>query len=151
MERITPLEGSRVVSTNDESPSESVQKVAVPLFGRFVAPRFCFAQEVLVATVKAGKVISSEVRQVMGPERFARQLMDLHRLGVRVLLCGGFNRRFMPLAEQLGMTILWGLMGPAQDVVDRYVAGALSANEWNGRRPGRRGRHGWRRCPNKQE
>ncbi|MCD6497525.1 MAG: hypothetical protein J7M25_04370 [Deltaproteobacteria bacterium] len=140
-----------MVSNNDENAPGSVQKVAVPLFGRYVAPRFCFAQEVLVATVEAGQVLSTEVRELQGPERFARQIMDLQRLGVRVLLCGGFNRRFMPLAEQLGMTILWGLMGPAEDVVERYAAGTLPVNDWNGRRPGRRGRRRRRRYPKEEE
>ena len=99
-------------------------KLALPLFGDEVAPRFCVADEVLVVEVSDGADPPSHSLSLAGtpwPERLSR----LSGQGVTVLLCGGINRRFMPLARNLGIQVIWGLAGRADQLIDAYCRGEI--------------------------
>jgi predicted Fe-Mo cluster-binding NifX family protein len=101
-------------------------KVAVPLFEEEVAPRFCFARELLVATVEEGKVTARErllVESLPWPDRIRR----LGELGVTVVLAGGFDRCQAPMAHARGMRIISGLGGTADEALRAFCAGELSA------------------------
>ena len=52
-------------------------------------------------------------------------LRKLASQGVTVLLCAGFDRTFEPVARDLGIDVVWGLVGPAEHLVDAYYAGRL--------------------------
>ncbi len=91
-------------------------KVAVPLFGKVVAPRFGFAEEFLIAEVSAGEVSGIKVVALTALDWHGR-LAELKDQGVKVLLCGGFNRQFDPLAESLGIEVIAGIAGDADAVV----------------------------------
>ena len=117
-------------------------RVAVPLFGEDVAPRFGFADNFLVADIEDKKVTSAQ--RIENSERgWANRLNKLRKLGVEVLLCGGFNRSFIPLAEDLGIGVLAGLAGDAFQAVAAFARGdsmpTLSCHWMN------RGTS-WRRC-----
>ncbi len=133
-------------------------RLAIPLFGDEVAPRFCVADELLLADVVEGAIDSRRRVSVAGvawPGRL-RRLADR---GVTVLLCGGFNRGFMPLALRLGIEVRWGLAGRVDQLMDAYCRGEIERFVLcprRGRRgasprsPGRRGppaavRGPWRR------
>lgn len=111
-------------------------RVAVPVFGEDVAPRFCFAREMLVVDLEEGRETGR--RFVMfGNGRWAQRIRLLEDLGVDVLLCGGFNRRLQPAAEQAGIRVLWGQRGEAEAILEAYRAGTLDPPA-----PCRRGRAG---------
>ena len=97
-------------------------KVAVPLFGSAVAPRFGFANEFLVAEVVNREVTRTERVSIAALEWHGR-LAALQGHGITVLLCGGFNRRFDPLAESLGIEVIAGLAGEADATVAAYARG----------------------------
>jgi predicted Fe-Mo cluster-binding NifX family protein len=97
-------------------------KVAVPLFGRDVAPRFGFAEEFLIADIdREGETGARRVR-IAGTGWPAR-LEELQRLEVDAIVCGGFNRRFVPLAESCGMRVLAGVVGDAQEAIASLARG----------------------------
>jgi hypothetical protein len=98
--------------------------IAVPLFGDDVAPRFCFASELLVAEVAGGAVRSRQrvaVQGLDGPER----IRLLNRLGVTLVLASGFNRRVLPMARAHGIEIIWGLTGNAEGILRALCNGEL--------------------------
>ena len=97
-------------------------KVAVPLFGSVVAPRFGFADEFLVAEVIDREVSRTERISIAALEWHGR-LAELQGHGITVLLCGGFNRRFDPLAESMGIEVIAGLSGDADAAVAAYARG----------------------------
>ena len=97
-------------------------RVAIPLFGKDVAPRFGFADAYLVATVDAEKVLSTEQVQNTG-QGWPHRMDQLKDIGVKVLLCGGFNRKFLPLAEDLGIRVFAGLTGDARACVEAFARG----------------------------
>ena len=97
-------------------------RVAVPLFGNDVAPRFGFAVRFLIVEIADEQiVITSEVETAANG--WPNRLSDLSAMGVEVLLCGGFNRAFVPLAEDLGIRVLAGLAGDALKVAEAFARG----------------------------
>lgn len=109
-----------------KAPRQADLVVAVPLFGEEVAPRFCYAAEVLVARVESGQVRSRRRLAMDGlpwPERI-RMLAGLH---VELILAGGFDRRVLPMAAGCGIEVLWGLTGNVEELLDALCQGKLAA------------------------
>lgn len=97
-------------------------RFAIPLFGRQVAPRFCSAEELLVVDRIDGREASRKVYPLYG-EGLPERLALVARMGVERLYCGGFNGRFLPLADGLGLQVRWGVVGLAEDAVREVLAG----------------------------
>jgi len=100
--------------------------VAVPILDGHVAPRFGFADSFLIGEIAGGRVTRVDRIQVMH-RGFAGRLGALRGLGVEVVVCGGFNRAFLPLAEELEMRVLAGVAGEARRAMDEFAAGRLVA------------------------
>lgn len=99
-------------------------RIALPLFGSDIAPRFCFAREMLVVDLVEGKETSR--RHVMfGHEYGPQRIRTLSEYGVKVILCSGFNRHFLPLAQESGIEVVWGLQGDIEDLIERFLSGKL--------------------------
>ena len=123
--------------------------LAVPLHGNEVAPRFCSADEFMIAEVD-GERICHVQRLTIPQEAWPRRLERLSTAGVRILLCGGFNRSFLPVAEGLGMRVISGLAGKADQVIEAFlrdefeqfrfvphgIGGGNRGRGWAGRRHG---------------
>ena len=107
-------------------------RIGVPLFGRDVAPRFCAADRLLLVEVREGRAVS-ETEVALADEDIPRRLLRLRALEVDRLLCGGFSRRFVPLAETLGIGLVWGLVGDAREAARAFLAG--TGNGGPGRGP----------------
>ncbi|MBN1336700.1 MAG: hypothetical protein JXB39_12150 [Deltaproteobacteria bacterium] len=97
-------------------------RLALPLFEDDVSPRFCGADRILVVDIEEGRETGRHVVDPV-PADFFDRLVLLRDLGVRELLCGGFNRCWLPLAESLGLRVFWGLWGPAEAVLQRRMEG----------------------------
>src|SRR6266511_2172850 len=101
-------------------------RIAVALFGDEVSPRWCGAREALVASVRGGAIEATE-RLELGDCSNVVRLGRLRVLGVSVLLCGGFDRRFLLRAGRLGIRVVWGVTGGALKALQRF-AGASAAD-----------------------
>ncbi len=116
--------------------------VAVPLFGQDVAPRFGFADSFLIAEIVDNQVLRAD-QVVTIADGWVSRLGQLRDLGIEVLLCGGFNRAFVPLAEELGVSVLAGLVGEARQVLEAFARGeatpTFSCNGMGRRRRAGRG------------
>jgi len=93
--------------------------LAVPLHGDDVAPRFCSADRFLIVELD-GSPTRSVRRLTISEATWAQCLERLSAAGVSVLLCGGFNRSFLPLAEGLGIRVIFGLAGEAEELIDAF-------------------------------
>ena len=115
--------------------------LAVPLHGDDVAPRFCSADQFLIAEPDGDR--AQHVRRLTISEVTWSQCLErLSAAGVRVLLCGGFNRSFLPLAEGLGIRVISGLAGEAEQLIDAFLRDEIERYRFLPRRGRRRGRHG---------
>jgi len=94
--------------------------LGVPLHGEDVAPRFCSADQFMIAELDQGRVRRLH-RLSIPEEEWLQRLERLSAAGVRVLLCGGFNRSFLPLAERFGIRVIFGLAGEAERLIDAFL------------------------------
>jgi predicted Fe-Mo cluster-binding NifX family protein len=114
--------------------------LGVPLHGADVAPRFCSADRFMIAELDGDRV-SRVFRVTIPEESWSERLKLLSAAGVRVLLCGGFNRSFLPVAEGLGIRVITGLAGEADRLIDAFLRGEIERFQFLPCR----GRHGRRR------
>jgi predicted Fe-Mo cluster-binding NifX family protein len=123
----------------------TIMRLAIPLFGSEVAPRFGCAERILVADLREDGSWE-EAAQSLGLLPWPARLQHLAQLGVTVLLCGGFNRHWLPLAESLGIRVIWGLWGDARELISAFHAGRLQTPPafGHGGRGRGRGGHGGR-------
>lgn len=98
--------------------------VAIPLFGREIAPRLGFADEFLIATIENGRV-TSEGSQKLVRRGWLERMTQLRSLGIDVILCCGIIRQFIPLANSMGIDVVTGLTGDARGVLADFVSGEL--------------------------
>lgn len=98
--------------------------VAIATFGAEVSPRFCFAREVLVADLDADGDGGAPVP--LGPPGYPGRLRILADRGVGLLICGGFQRSFLPVAEGAGIHVVWGIAGPVAAALADARAGRLA-------------------------
>jgi len=97
-------------------------RVAIPTFGVEVSPRFCCAREALIVEVVGGRE-TARATVALGETCNPDRLHLLQGRGVSLLVCGGFNRRFLPEAEHAGIHVIWGVMGPVEEAVLELTAG----------------------------
>lgn len=103
-------------------------RIAVALFGLEVSPRWCVAREALLVTVRDGVSSGREVL-ALGDCSNAVRLGRLHARAVNVLVCGGFDRRFMPLARRLGIRVVCGVSGSAEEALRTFAAATNAASQ----------------------
>ena len=117
--------------------------VGVPLHGDDVAPRFCSADRFMIAELDGDRL--RRVRRLSIPEEaWSERLERLSAAGVRVLLCGGFNRSFLPLAESFGIRVIFGLAGEAERLIDAFLRNEIERYRFLPSRGRHRRRHGGR-------
>jgi predicted Fe-Mo cluster-binding NifX family protein len=112
-------------------------RVALPVFGTELSPRFCFAAEVLIVTQDRPDGVETRPRErlVLEGLGWPDRLRRLAERRVDVLLCGGFPRIFRAQAEALGIRVEVGLGGEAERVLEAFRRNALH-EVTSGGRPG---------------
>ena len=115
--------------------------LALPLQGDDVAPRFCSADQFAIAKLEGGRA-HRICRLTIRDEAWSRRLDRLSAAGVNVLLCGGFNRSFLPHAETLGIRVISGLAGEADRLIDAFVRYEIEQYRFLPCRRGSTARHG---------
>jgi hypothetical protein len=96
--------------------------IGIPLFGTEVSPRFCFADTILVVEVDRGREIRRFITS-LGEPWLPRRVADLATLGVRTLLCGAFNRAYLPTANRLGIQVITGVSGESESALASFLRG----------------------------
>ena len=118
-------------------------RIGIPLFNDEVSPRFCFAERMLVVRLGEGGEELDRDTVGLGSTWFPDRLALLAARGIDVLVCGGFNAAFLPHAERMGIRVISGVSGPAEESLSAFREGRLSANPQCCRGPGGgRGRRG---------
>jgi predicted Fe-Mo cluster-binding NifX family protein len=104
----------------DASRSIVTRRIAIALFGDEVSPRFCFAEAVVVVDIAEGRTVGRQVVS-LGEPWLARRLSQLASLGVHTLVCGAFNRAYLPAAERLGIQVITGVAGNKDEAIARFA------------------------------
>ena len=98
-------------------------KVAVPLLGNDVAPRFGEASQFLIAESFRGRVTAWDEITLDRVGDWVFRLSELELIEVNVALCCGFNRYYWPLAIEKGIRVITGATGDSRKLVEAFVHG----------------------------
>ena len=117
-------------------------KVAIPLFGTRIAPRFGFAPEVLVAEINGGSVVGGRTIVTTGinPQQTVALLAGQ---GVTTIICSGISGFWQNIVAARGIRLIPGVVGEVEDVLTAFAAGKLQPDPVAP--AGGRGRHRNRR------
>jgi predicted Fe-Mo cluster-binding NifX family protein len=99
-------------------------KVAIPMFGERVSPRFDCAASFLLVEIEHGEVLNRRELDASGwgaDERTKR----LVALGVKVLLCGGIDRGSTASLRSEGIMVYSRLAGPIERSLNCFLQDGL--------------------------
>ena len=100
-------------------------KLAIMLYGTRVAPRFGYSQAALIVELQGKREVGRETFGVGA--HYPEQIPEyLGKAGVEVVISGGMNHHFQRLFRLLGIRVIWGIIGEAEDVVAAFRAGCLT-------------------------
>lgn len=125
-------------------------RIAIPIFGPRVSPRFDCAADVTIVDVRDG-VVRGRSRDCIKELRSWQRVERLVELGVEVVLVGGMRRCDYWALVAAGLEVYSGFTGEAEEALKRFLADgpssvqARSALPGHGRKVGQRwGRRGRR-------
>jgi predicted Fe-Mo cluster-binding NifX family protein len=99
-------------------------KVAIPIFGPRVSPRFDYAPGLLLFDLEAGRVVGSEKFSLQDWDRFQR-LQKLRELGVQTLICGGIDGNSAQILSDYGIRVIAWVAGEADEAMRCFLRGKL--------------------------
>jgi len=120
-------------------------KIAIPLFGNRISPRFDFSPEIWIIEVEGGEVISQEKLSIANLN-LPQRLEQVTSNGVDKVICGGIDGFSRNQLGSRGIAVIQDVIGDAEVVFDLFMRGRLRPGLYCERR-GRRGFCAWRRGP----
>ncbi len=118
-------------------------KIAIPLFGTRISPRFDFSPEIRIITVENGKVVRRENFPVAHLNLIQR-LDQLASCGVDKVICGGIDEFCLNQLGSKGIEVIQNIAGEAEIASDLFMKGRLRPGFCCDRRR-QRGFCAWRR------
>jgi predicted Fe-Mo cluster-binding NifX family protein len=112
-------------------------KVAIPLFGNRISPRFDFSPELWIITVENGKVAHQE-KLPMTTLNLPQRLDQLASYGVNQVICGGIDGFCLDQLGNKGIDVLHNVVGEAEMAFHLFMKGRLRPGFCCERRGGRR-------------
>ena len=103
-------------------------KVAIPLFGNRISPRFDFSPEMRIILFEKGELVSQE-HLSMSHLSLSQRLDHLISAGVNQVICGGIDAFCLDQLTRRGIQVLPNIVGEAETALSLFLKGRL--------RPGR--------------
>jgi len=101
-----------------------MMKVAVPLFGSRISPRFDFCEEILIVTIEQGRIVNRKTVSISSLTPHQR-IAELSNRNVKAMICGGINHVVCSHLKSHGISVISDVMGEADEALNRYLAGQL--------------------------
>jgi predicted Fe-Mo cluster-binding NifX family protein len=118
-------------------------KVAIPVFGHRVSPRFDFAPGLILFTLENGKIVEREELSLT-PWSPWQRVERLRELQVQTVICGGIDGDSENMLLQHRIQVISWIAGEAQEALDAFLKGTLQSGATMYPRCSRRG-HRWAR------
>jgi len=128
-------------------------RIAIPVFGTRISPRFDITQKFLVIDIEDGSV--TERREVsFETQPPLKRILFLKEQGVDTLLCGGIRRCDYFMIDEMRISIYASLIGEVEEILSSFIDGSLEPGlGMASGGPGMRRRQGHRlgqACPNRK-
>ena len=101
-------------------------KLAIPLFGPRVSPRFDHAPRLLLLSLERGRVVSRE-EIPLNPLTVWQRVEKLKELGVEIVICGGIDESSKCWLIDQKIQVIPFVAGEASRAVIDFLAGRLKA------------------------
>jgi len=127
-------------------------KIAIPIFGNRVSPRFDCAYRFLIVSTEKDRILDKE-NIVLGSINPIQRVNELANMGVDTLICGAINEFTFRMLTDKGINVIPWVIGNTDEVLDLFLSGGLEPGVTffpDGRRICRRLRFGpgkWGRGP----
>jgi predicted Fe-Mo cluster-binding NifX family protein len=118
-------------------------KIAIPIFGNRISPRFDFSPEVWIIDVEGGEVVRQE-KLPTANLNLPQRLEQITSNGVDKVICGGIDGFCQSQLGSRGIDVVQDVIGDAESVFDLFMRGRLRSGFCSERR-GRRGFCPWRK------
>jgi predicted Fe-Mo cluster-binding NifX family protein len=104
-------------------------RIAIPLFGQDVSPRFGCCRQFMIADVEQNQLKHTEVIDTtyLAPWQLPEFLTEQR---VSRVICGGIHRQFQSQIENRNIEVIWGVIGPAQEALNASLAGKLRSDQF---------------------
>ena len=99
-------------------------RIAISIWGDKISPVLDTASKLLVIDDKTQEeflCFEASLRELDMSQRSS----FIRKLDLDVLICGAVSRQFSEMLKACGIKIISGISGPAEDVLDAYLQGAL--------------------------
>lgn len=99
-------------------------KLAIPLFGKRISPRFDCATELLLITIENKEALKREKLLWRGLHAYER-ITELIKMGVDMLICGAIDGFSHTLLAQKGIKVYSWVTGEAENAIELFLKGHL--------------------------
>ena len=120
-------------------------KIAIPLFGNRISPRFDFSPELWIITVENGRVVDQEIPS-MENLNLPQRLDQLTSYRVNQVICGGIDGFCLNQLGSKEIRVLQNIAGEAEVAFRLFIKGRLRPGCCCERRRGR-GFCAWKEGP----
>lgn len=101
-------------------------KIIIPVWEEKVSPLLDTARHIVLVEAQK-KAVTSRCEVFLDETDLSRRCFRIWRLKADVLICGAVSRAFARLlAAEPGLTIIQGISGPAQQVLQAFLRGTLN-------------------------
>jgi predicted Fe-Mo cluster-binding NifX family protein len=118
-------------------------KIAIPIFGNRISPRFDFSPEMWIITVENGKLVNQKKLPIANLN-LPQRLEQVTSNEVDKVICGGIDGFSRNQLGSRGIDVVQDVIGDAEVVFDLFMKGRLRPGFCCERRRGR-GFCGWKR------
>jgi predicted Fe-Mo cluster-binding NifX family protein len=99
-------------------------KVAIPVFGPRVSPRFDCAPRLLLLTLQDGKIVERQELHLI-PSGPWQRVEKLKELGVQALICGGIDVNSAQLLNNHQIQVIGWVAGEVEEALKYFLRGKL--------------------------
>lgn len=99
-------------------------RIAIPIWEGKISPVLDTASKLLIIDNKIQKE-SSRFETNLLEQDISQRCSFIRGLDLDVLICGAVSRQYRVMLKACGIKIISGISGPAEEVLDAYLQGAL--------------------------
>ena len=103
-----------------------IVRVAIPLFGTRVAPRWFYSDKTMLAQITGDHVVSKKIVETIDMSEEER-LSQLVELGIDVFICGAIEQEFIEMANSYGIKIIQDVAAEVDEILAALTGGYLKA------------------------